>query len=101
MAHSEDLRSEANATEGWIEALRADWRQVEMTERQRALCEYADKLTRTPGEMGPEDLKPLRAVGLNDRGILDAVQVVGYFNYINRVADGLGVRSESEWAPDA
>jgi len=44
----------------------------------------------------PADLDKLRATGLSDRGILDAVQVISYFNYINRVADGLGVDPEPE-----
>lgn len=47
--------------------------------------------------MTEDDLTPLRAVGLSDRDILDLVQVVSYFNYINRVADGLGVPNEPEW----
>ena len=80
-----------------IEALRRDWREAELSDRQHALCTYADKLTRTPGAMTEDDLGPLRAVGLKDRDILDLVQVVSYFNYINRVADGLGVPNEPEW----
>ncbi len=46
--------------------------------------------------MSPADLDKLRAAGLSDRAILDAVQVISYFNYINRVADGLGVDPEPE-----
>ncbi len=62
------------------------------------LCEYAEKLTRTPAAMTLTDLGKLRAAGLSDRGILDAVEVIAYFNYINRVADGLGVDLEPEMA---
>ena len=69
-----------------------------MTPRERALCAFAEKLTRTPGRMTPEDLDTLREVGLDEPAILDAVHVVGYFNHINRVADALGVDSE-EWMP--
>jgi len=43
------------------------------------------------------DLVPLRAVGLTDRDIVDLNQVVAYFNYVNRVADGLGVELEARW----
>jgi len=75
-----------------------DYGQAQLSERQRALCEYADKLTRTPSGMTPSDLDRLRAVGLSDRAILDAVEVIAYFNYINRVADALGVDPEPEWA---
>ena len=78
------------------EAVKRDYRAARLTDRQRALCEYAEKLTRTPWEMTAADLDRLRATGLSDRAILDAVQVISYFNYINRVADGLGVDPEPE-----
>lgn len=63
----------------------------------RALARYATKLTRTPDEMVEPDLRPLRAVGLTDRDIVDLNQVVAYFNYVNRVALGLGVELEAWW----
>ena len=47
--------------------------------------------------MTEPDLQPLRAAGLTDRGILDLVEVASYFNYINRVADALGIDPEPEW----
>ncbi|MCK7480810.1 MAG: hypothetical protein M0C28_29030 [Candidatus Moduliflexus flocculans] len=59
-----------------------------------ALCAFAARLTQTPSQMSPADLDGLRAVGLDDRAIHDATQVIGYFNYINRVADALGVEPE-------
>lgn len=62
--------------------------------RERALCAYATRLTEAPATVGADDLQPLRDVGLDDRAIHDAVQVIGYFNYINRVADALGVEPE-------
>ncbi|MEM7264144.1 MAG: alkylhydroperoxidase, partial [Planctomycetota bacterium] len=65
-----------------------------MTSRQRALCEFAEKLTRTPGAMRPDDLEALRAAGLDDGEILEVTHVVGYFNHINRVADAHGVDPE-------
>ena len=55
------------------------------------MLDYADKLTRTPGAMREDDIVALRAHGLGDRDILDVNQVVAYFAYVNRVADGLGV----------
>ena len=69
-----------------------------LTERLRALARYALKLTRTPHDMVESDLAPLRASGLTDRDIVDLNQVVAYFNYVNRVADGLGVELEARWA---
>ena len=54
------------------------------------------KMTREPASITPEDLDRLRSTGLDDRAISDATQVIAYFNYINRVADGLGVDLEPE-----
>ena len=61
----------------------------------RALCTYAEKLTRHPSEMGEADIIRLRELGLDDRAIHDATQVISYFNYINRIADALGVEPET------
>ena len=60
----------------------------------RALCAFAEELTHRQHEMAPRHLDALRALGLDDRAIHDAAQVVGYFNYITRVADALGVEAE-------
>jgi len=65
--------------------------------RLRALLAYALKLTRKPAAMRREDVDALRDYGLNDRAIVDANQVVAYYNYVNRVADGLGVELEPAW----
>lgn len=69
----------------------------ELDVRMGVLCEYALKLTLAPNEMSRDDVERLRSVGLDDRGIVDANQVVSYFNYVNRVADGLGVELEEAW----
>ena len=71
-----------------------DWRSVPLTALDRALCEYAEKLTRQPDAMSEADISQLRAAGLDDVAIHDATQIIGFFNYINRVADGLGVERE-------
>lgn len=60
----------------------------------RALCDHAVKLTRDPGSMTETDVRLLRESGLSDPAIHDATQVIAYFNYINRIADGLGVDPE-------
>ncbi len=72
-----------------------DWRQAPLTPADRALCEFAAKLTHTPHAMTPADLDALRAHGFDERALHDATQVIAYFNYINRVADALGVEPES------
>ena len=56
---------------------------------------FAAKLTHHPHDMRPADLDILRTHGLDDRAIHDATQVIAYFNYINRVADALGVEPET------
>lgn len=72
-------------------ALASDHHTAEITERQRAILDYAVKLTVTPGDMRETDLADMRRHGLTDRDILDVNQVTAYFAYVNRVADGLGV----------
>jgi hypothetical protein len=61
---------------------------------------YAAKLTRTPAAVGEADVEALRRVGFDDRAILDVCQVVAYYNYVNRLADGLGVELEDFWTDD-
>lgn len=63
---------------------------------ERALCAYAEKLTLTPGQMVEADVEALREVGLSDEQILNAAATCSYFNFINRMADGLGVDLEPE-----
>lgn len=72
----------------------SDWRRAELGAADRALCAFADKLTRTPSAMELGDVAELRRHGFTDAAIHDAAQVVAYFNYINRVADALGVEPE-------
>jgi len=66
----------------------------------RALCDYAVKLTAIPSSVGLEDADRLRAHGWDDAAIHDAIQVIGYFNYINRIADAVGIDDEPEWADE-
>ena len=79
-----------------MEHVSTDYSKADLSPIDRALCDYAIRLTRTPEKMGQGDVDALRALGLSDRAINDAVQVIAYFNYINRVADGLGVDLEPE-----
>ncbi len=69
-----------------------------LSDLDQALCSFADKLTRAPASMLEADLQVLRGFGLDDVALHDAVQVVAYFNYINRVADALHVDLE-DWMP--
>jgi alkylhydroperoxidase family enzyme len=56
------------------------------------------KLTHAAAEVEQADIDALRVHGLDDTTISDAIQVIGYFNYITRVADGVGIDDEPEWA---
>ena len=67
-----------------------------LTEREKALCDYATKLTRAPGQMTKKDIEPLREAGLDDAGVLDLNQIVSYFAYANRTVLGLGVSLQDE-----
>ena len=71
-----------------------DWRTAPLSDVDRVLCAYAEKITLHPGDVGADEIQTLHRAGLSDRAIHDAVQVIGYFNYINRVADGLGIENE-------
>lgn len=82
------------AADTFVHAIAADWRTAPLTPADAALCAFAEKLTRTPAAMTPADLDALRAHGLDDTAIHDATQVIAYFNYINRIADALGVEPE-------
>jgi alkylhydroperoxidase family enzyme len=56
------------------------------------------KLTHLAAEVDEDDIEALRAQGLSDVDVSDAIQVVGYFNYVTRVADGVGIEDEPEWS---
>ena len=61
------------------------------------MLDYAHKLTREPWTLTRDDIEHLRAEGFSDRAILDLNQVAGYYAYVNRLADGLGVELEAYW----
>ncbi len=82
------------AADAYVHAVVKDWRTAPLTAVDMALCTYAAKVTHRQAAMTPADLDALRAHGLDDRAIHDATQVIGYFNYITRVADALGVEPE-------
>jgi uncharacterized peroxidase-related enzyme len=73
-----------------------DYREVELTERQSALAEYADRLTRDPGSASSGELHRLRELGLSDEEILSANLTTAYFNFVNRIALGLGVDASAD-----
>jgi uncharacterized peroxidase-related enzyme len=69
---------------------------AKLSPREEALARFAELVTRHPAAVRKQDVETLRKHGLSDRDILDAVEVTAYFNYINRVADALGIDPEPE-----
>jgi uncharacterized peroxidase-related enzyme len=73
-----------------------DFRKLDLTEKQNAMLEFAEKLTLYPGEMKEDDVNGLREIGFSDEEILSITLITNYFNFVNRVANGLGVDFSEE-----
>jgi len=71
-----------------------DYKSAPISEKEKEMLDYAVKLTKKPASVKKEDLDRLREFDLSDRDILDLNQVVAYFNYVNRIAEGLGIELE-------
>ncbi len=78
--------------------MKKDYRSAPIDGATRALLDFAVMVTRDATKVTPRDLDALRAEGFRDEDILDAVEIVGFFNYYARMADALGVEPESDWA---
>jgi uncharacterized peroxidase-related enzyme len=89
-SHVEFLRR-ASLDEDLAAALRRDYTQAELPVQDRAMLDFAVQLTRAAWKLTPEHLTRLREVGFDDVGILQITLIASWFNYINRVADALGV----------
>jgi len=94
--HGEALAAYAKDRD-WVERIMVDYTRVELDASERALLDYAVKLTQHPERMDESDVDALRAAGFDDQTILLVNLIAGYFNFVNRVAVGLGVPfSEAE-----
>jgi uncharacterized peroxidase-related enzyme len=74
-----------------VEALQTNYQSAPISEQDRTMLDYVVKLTKDATKVSPDDHAELRAVGFDDRGILQITLIASWFNYINRVADALGV----------
>ncbi len=83
-----------------IDALVRDHTTAALDEADRAMLDYATKLTHHPSRMARADIDRLRAVGFDDRAIHDLCAITAYFAFVNRIADGLGVELEPPDPPD-
>jgi alkylhydroperoxidase family enzyme len=77
--------------EAFVEALKADYRTAPISAQDRVMLEFVEQITRDATRITPAFHDRLRAVGFDDRGILQITLIASWFNYINRVADALGV----------
>jgi uncharacterized peroxidase-related enzyme len=77
--------------DGLIAALREDYRSAPITDAERVMCDYVVQVTKDATKIHPGTLDSLRKVGFDDTGILQITLIASWFNYINRVADALGV----------
>jgi uncharacterized peroxidase-related enzyme len=74
-----------------VDALRNDYRTASISEQDRTMLDYVVKLTKDATMCSPQDHAKLRATGFDDKGILQITLIAAWFNYINKVADALGV----------
>jgi alkylhydroperoxidase family enzyme len=81
-----------------VQALRRDYRSAPISAQDKVMLDYVVKLTRDATQCSPQDHEKLRTVGFDDRGILQITLIASWFNYINRVADALGVGREGKAA---
>ena len=72
------------------EAVEADWRTAPVDERLRAMLGFVEKLTLRPAELSRDDADAVRAAGVSDEAMVDAIHVAALFNMITRLADSLG-----------
>ncbi len=80
-----------------MEQIRVDYKKADISIKEKIMLRYSEKLTKEPWNMVEADVKALRKVGFLDVDILDINQIVAYYAYVNRVADGLGVKLEGFW----
>ena len=77
-----------------VAALEEDYRSAPISEQERAMLDYVVQITHDATRISPKDHERLRSVGFDDKGILQITLIASWFNYINRVADALGVGRE-------
>jgi uncharacterized peroxidase-related enzyme len=79
---------------GLVEALEKDYTTAPISQQDRVMLDYVVKVTKDATKVWKDDHEKLRAAGFDDRGILQITLIAAWFNYINRVADALGVGRE-------
>jgi len=77
-----------------LEEISFDYKSANIDKKDLYMLEYAEKVTDNLSSVSEEDIEKLKSVGFCDEAIFDINQVTSYFNYVNRIADGLGVELE-------
>lgn len=77
-----------------LENIINNYKEADISDEVKEVLNYAEKLTKDPSSITKIDIQKLKDKGLSDKDILDLNQVVAYFNYVNRLADGLGIELE-------
>ena len=77
-----------------VESLKEDYQKVPLDDKERAILDYAVKLTKNPHSVTDKDVEVLKEIDCSDTEILDICQITSYFNFVNRMAEGLGVQLE-------
>ena len=94
-AHADDLR-QVTGDGALAAAVARDWRTAPITEGEKAMLAFAERMTREPHARRRADVDALRAAGFDDAEILEIAHVAGFFNSINRIVDALGIDPEPE-----
>lgn len=89
-AHGEALRAESS-DDPLVEGIKQNYTQLDLPAAERAMLDYAVKLTVAPSSVGAKDIQTLRAQGFDDRDILDIVYVICLYNFNDRMADAMGI----------
>jgi len=95
--HGRNLR-QLTKDDALVEQLKTDYTAAPLSPADRAMLDYAAKLTLTPTAVTEADIQTLRDAGFDDRAILDIAMITAYYAYVNRIADGLGVSLEDYWS---
>ena len=92
-SHGEDLREQVNEDQ-LVRQIKTDFHSANLDATTKAILEFAEKVTVAAYTVQPSDLDLLRSHGLDDETIFDVVEIVGFFNSVNRIADALGIELE-------
>lgn len=94
VGHHGNALSHVTQNKELMEQVVEDYNTANLSDLDKSICKYAEKLTKTPYKVVEGDIISLRQLGLDDRTIFDVNQIIAYFNYVNRIVHGLGVELE-------